>query len=153
MLLNWPYDIVLSVLSGLAIILLRKRELVLAQVLAHQIRTSEILPWDRKSYLTHGILPRLSCESCTLVVLECMRHSRQMRSSYHVASQRTRELLRAFFNMKIQYLIVSKKNNPLVVWGWDRKPRPSASPFVMTRQASECQTVILGRDFPIPPSW
>ena len=30
--------------------------------LAHQIRISEILPWDRKSYLTHAILPRLSCE-------------------------------------------------------------------------------------------
>ena len=28
--------------------------------IAHQIRISEILPWDRKSYLTHAILPRLS---------------------------------------------------------------------------------------------
>ena len=27
--------------------------------LAHRIRISEILPWDRKSYLTHAILPRL----------------------------------------------------------------------------------------------
>ena len=27
---------------------------------AHRIRISEILPWDRKSYLTHVILPRLS---------------------------------------------------------------------------------------------
>ena len=26
--------------------------------LAHRIRISEILPWDRKSYLTHAILPR-----------------------------------------------------------------------------------------------
>ena len=26
--------------------------------LAHGIRTSEILPWDRKSYLTHAILPK-----------------------------------------------------------------------------------------------
>ena len=27
-------------------------------ILAHRIRISEILPWDRKSYLTHSILPR-----------------------------------------------------------------------------------------------
>ena len=39
-------------------------------ILAHPIRTSEILPWDRKSYLTHAILPRLSREGCILVVLE-----------------------------------------------------------------------------------
>ena len=31
-------------------------------ILAHQIRISEILPGDRKSYLTNAILPRLSCE-------------------------------------------------------------------------------------------
>ena len=30
--------------------------------LAHNIRISEILPRDRKSYLTHVILPRLSRE-------------------------------------------------------------------------------------------
>ena len=29
-------------------------------ILAHQIRISEILPWDRKSYFTHAILPRTS---------------------------------------------------------------------------------------------
>ena len=28
--------------------------------LAHRIRISEILPWDRKSYLTHAILPSAS---------------------------------------------------------------------------------------------
>ena len=28
--------------------------------LAHQIRLSEILPWNRKSYLTHAFLPRAS---------------------------------------------------------------------------------------------
>ena len=28
--------------------------------LAHWIRISEIFPWDRKSYLTNAILPRLS---------------------------------------------------------------------------------------------
>ena len=31
-------------------------------VLAHRIQISEILPWDRKPYLTHAILPRLSRE-------------------------------------------------------------------------------------------
>ena len=43
-------------------------------ILAHQIRTSEILPYDSKSYLSHIILPRLPRERCTLVVLEltCM---------------------------------------------------------------------------------
>ena len=30
--------------------------------LVHQIRISEIWPWDGKSYLTHAILPRLSGE-------------------------------------------------------------------------------------------
>ena len=38
--------------------------------LAHWIGVSEILPWDRKSYLTHAILLRLSREGCTFVVLE-----------------------------------------------------------------------------------
>ena len=32
------------------------------KILAHQIRISEILPWDRKSYLTQSVLPRLSRE-------------------------------------------------------------------------------------------
>ena len=31
-------------------------------ILAHQIRITEILSWDRKSYLTHAILPKLSRE-------------------------------------------------------------------------------------------
>ena len=37
----------------------------------------------------------------------------------------------------------------------DRKIHPSRSPFVITRQASWCQLVILGTDFSIPPthSW
>ena len=42
-------------------------------ILAHRIRISEILPWDRKSYLIHAILPRLSHEGFhTKVVLELM---------------------------------------------------------------------------------
>ena len=38
--------------------------------LAHSTWIAEILPWGRKSYLTHVILPRLSREGYTLVVLE-----------------------------------------------------------------------------------
>ena len=34
--------------------------------LAHGIRISEILPWGRKSYLTHAILQRLSREGYIL---------------------------------------------------------------------------------------
>ena len=40
--------------------------------LAHRIRISDILSWDRKSYLTHAILPRLSRYGCTLVELDLM---------------------------------------------------------------------------------
>ena len=38
--------------------------------LAHRVRISAVLPWDRKFYLTHVMVPRLSCEGCTLVVFE-----------------------------------------------------------------------------------
>ena len=55
-----------------------------------------------------------------------------------------------FFQYKMRYLVVSKKKNPLFVWEWNRKIRPSRSPFVITRQASWCQSVILGTDFSIP---
>ena len=40
--------------------------------------------------------------------------------------------------------MVSKKNNPLFVWGSDRRVHPLGSLFVVTWQASWCQTVILG---------
>ena len=43
-------------------------------------RISEILPLDRKSYLTDVILSRLSREGYSLVVLELTRHSRQVTS-------------------------------------------------------------------------
>ena len=33
---------------------------LIVRKLVHRIRISEILPWDRKSYLTHVILPRAS---------------------------------------------------------------------------------------------
>ena len=58
---------------------------------------------------------------------------------HHVASQCIQYFLEAFFmffQYKMRYLVVSKKKNPLFLWGWDRKIRPSQSPFVITRQAS-----------------
>ena len=33
-----------------------------------------------------------------------------------------------FFQYKMRYLVVSKKKNPLFMWGWDRKIRPLWSP-------------------------
>ena len=53
----------------------------------------------------------------------------------------------------MQYLVVSKKNNPLFVWGWDRKIRPLQSPIGITQQALWCQLVILRMDFSSPPSY
>ena len=39
----------------------------------------------------------------------------------------------------------------LIVWGWNRKFRASRTPFVITRQASWCQTVIIGTEFSTLP--
>ena len=58
---------------------------------------------------------------------------------HHVAFQRIQDFLEVFFTFfqyKKRYLMVSEKKNPLFVWGWDRKIRPSRSLFVITRQAS-----------------
>ena len=59
------------------------------------------------------------------------------------------------FPINMRYLAMSKKKNPLFVWGWDRKTRPSRLPFAITRRTSWCQSVIIGTDFSIPPlhSW
>ena len=57
-----------------------------------------------------------------------------------------------FLNIEMQYLMASKKKNALFVWGLDIKVHPSRSPFVITRQASWCQKVILETDFSISPS-
>ena len=38
------------------------------------------------------------------------------------------------------------------MWEWYRKIRPSRSPIVITRQASWCQSVIIGTDFSTPSS-
>ena len=67
--------IVAYCLSSFAINLLMKKKLVvllncalaviwlsgsLMSFLAHRIRISKILPWDRKFYFTHAIFPRTS---------------------------------------------------------------------------------------------
>ena len=73
-----------------------------------------------------------------------------------VASQRIQDFLEAFFmffQYKMRYLVVSQKKSPLFVWGWDRKICFSWSPFGINRQASWCQSVILGTDFSILLSW
>ena len=56
------------------------------------------------------------------------------------------------FQYKMRYLVFSKKQNSLFVWGCDRKICPSRSQFVIFRQASWCQSVILETDFSIPVS-
>ena len=50
-------------------------------LLAHWIRISEILPWDRKSYLTHAILPRLTREGYTHIgCIGTHAHCRQVKA-------------------------------------------------------------------------
>ena len=127
--------------------------------LAHQIRISEILPWNIKSYLTNAILHRLSRKDCTLFALTLphtvvkWRHCYfKVTSLWHVASQRVEELLGVFLKHLMRNLIVSKKNKPLFVWGSDRKIRPSWLPFGIAWRTSWCQSVTLGMDFSIPPS-
>ena len=61
--------------------------------------------------------------------------------------------LSIYFQDKMRYLVVSKKKNPLFVWGWDRKISCSQSPFVITRQSSWCRSVIFGTDFSNPSSY
>ena len=93
--------------------------------LAHRIRKdlSDILLWYRKSYLTHAILPRLSHEGF-INWLFC--NSRTLSSSdvivtflwrHHVKLHLT--VLKDFSNLifKQKKTAVSKKNNPLFVWG------------------------------------
>ena len=96
---------------------------------------------DKK--LTAARRPHAGCSSfCDIIVMLKWRH--------HVASQRIQDSLEAifmFFQYKIRYLVVSKKKNPLFMWEWDRKLRPWRSTFVITRQASCCQSVILRRIF------
>ena len=78
-------------------------------------------------------------DGCTLVALKVM-HIVVKRTQCYVkvilssnfALHPIQEILTAYSKMKI----VSKKKNPLFVWGWDRKICPSGSPFVISQQAS-----------------
>ena len=47
---------------------------------AHWIRISDILPWDRKSYLAHAILPKLSREDSYGGFIRTHAHGRQVTS-------------------------------------------------------------------------
>ena len=55
------FDVAISLYLSVCFFLLKK-DFFRRIILAHRIRISEIIPWDRKSYLTHAILPRLSRE-------------------------------------------------------------------------------------------
>ena len=76
-------------------------------ILAHWIRISDILSRDRNSYLIHVILPRLSNEGCTLIVLELTHMEVEQRHFYLVifiiASQGIQGLLEAYFKIKCQW--------------------------------------------------
>ena len=73
---------------------------------------------------------------------------------HNVTFQRIQKFLEAFFKFSNINDLLSgeQEKNPLFLWGWDRKIRPLQSPIVITRQASWCQTAILGTDFSIPSS-
>ena len=110
--------------------------------LAHRIRISEILPWDRKSYLTQAILPRLSREgyihslywnSCTwsssdVIVLFKRRHHVRLHLSVFKDFWKLN-----FLNKK--KTVVSKKK---IFYSCEGREKicPLGSLFVITRQAS-----------------
>ena len=73
-------------------------------------------------------------------------------SSQYVTSPHIQEHFGAYFKLKMQKLMVSRKNNSLFVWAWDRKICPLGSQFVITRQTSWCQMVIFETDYSFPQS-
>ena len=81
-------------------------------------------------------------------------NSRMLTSPCRIAAYSgfSERFFHVFLKIKLRYLVVCKKNNSLFVWGWDRKICPSWSPFVTTRQASWCQSMVLGTDFSITSS-
>ena len=118
-----------------------------------KIRISGILSWFRKCYLTHVILSR---ECFAMVVLK-LTHKwsssnliAMLKWRHHVLSH-----LSVFTNFlelfkdKMWHVMVSKKMNPLFVWGWDRKklslPRIAVASLVMP-------TAIFGTACSIPSS-
>ena len=73
-------DLCLQVHTGNLKSLSSGKRCVKYKFLAHRIRISEILPWDGKSYLTHTILPRLSCEGFINCCIETHADCRQVTS-------------------------------------------------------------------------
>ena len=85
--------------------------------LAHQKGISEVLPWDKKSYLTQAVMQRLyigciGTHSYGLQVTYCYV---KMTSSCHFASQCIQELLGAFFKNENAVFNGEQAKNPLFV--------------------------------------
>ena len=73
---RYPLKYILNTPNRIAFMCRRKSTRI--KILAHRITISEILLWDRKSYLTHAVLPRLSREG----YIHCLyRNSRTLSSS------------------------------------------------------------------------
>ena len=103
--------------------------------------------------VTWGLHTLVVWEQTQMVVK--WRHCYVKVTSCEIASQCIQGILEAILIMllkKKKKKIGEQENKPLCVWGQDRKICPSGSPFVITRQASCCQTAILGMDFSILPS-
>ena len=104
---------------------------------AHQIRISVVFTHVRYFYLTHPYQPKGKIKNeqphaghtsiRDVIVMFKWRHL--------VASQPIQDFLEVFFKF-LQYkwgiLVVSKKKNPLFMWGWDRKICLLWSPIVIT---------------------
>ena len=86
--------------------------------LAHRIRISEILLWDKQSYQTHSILHRLSWRASYIGCIGTRAHCRQVTSLLCFSGVIIRNCILAysgtsgslFLNKKT---VVSKKKNPL----------------------------------------
>ena len=70
-------------------------------------------------------------------------------SSYHVVSQRIHELLGVFFKHENVVINGELEKESISLVRVNRNIRPSGSHFVITREASSLQMVILGMDISI----
>ena len=116
-------------------------------ILAHRIRVSEILPRDRKSYLSHAILPSLSCEGS---VRRLCWNSRTWSSSDVIVMLKCRHHVQLHLSVYSDFwkLILKQKRARKAIHN-SREGRIEKN---VSRQAFWCQTVILGTDFSILPS-
>ena len=98
------------------------------QFSCHQIRISQILPWDRKSYLNHAILPRTSSY---VIIWNCiLTYSGTFGSSFKISKLSGEQEKESIIHVK----------------------NPSLGITTCHHLASWCQTAILGTDFSILPS-